>query len=217
MLLNIYILKKGYDSMFLILVPLSILFAFWLSFVIRTTNQSRKKELDSFWEREINANSSRSDGTSLDYIQVPLNKLPFHETTDPELCEIQCKIKELSKKQIINLTGLSNTDIKYKYGVAKFNHMVECDQNFTLLSRNLYKWGTYLYKKENYWEAQTVLEYAVACKVDISGVYTTLANIYIKQGYPSKIQHLKEQVNNLDTLMKESIQKSLNDFHFTNS
>lgn len=198
--------------MFLILVPISILFAFWLSVVIRTTNQSRKQELDSFWERENNANFSRPAHTSLDYIQIPLKKLPFHETTDTELYEIQSKIKELSKKQIINLTGLSNTDLKYKYGVSKFNHMAECDQNFTLLSRNLYKWGTYLYKKENYSEAQTVLEYAVSCKVDISGVYTTLANIYIKQGYPSKVEHLREQVNSLDTLMKESIQKSLKDF-----
>lgn len=199
--------------MFFIFIPLSILFAVWIASVIRSTTQNQKEASDTFWQRELAANSARPTKTALEYIQIPINKLPFHDTQDLELSEIQSKIKELSQKQILNLTGLSNTDIKYKYGVGKFKHLADCDQNFTLLSRNLYKWGDYLYKKENYKEAQAVLEYAVSCKADISGIYTTLAHIYEKQGYPSKIEYLKEQVNELDTLMRDAILKSLSQYH----
>ena len=199
--------------MSLILLPISIIFAFWIAYEIKKTKRNQEESADDFWQRERGANFVRPvDLSTLEYIKVPLDNLPFKESKDETLCEIQDKIKDLAEKKIFNLTGLSNTEIKYQYGASNFDKLAAYDQNFTLLSRNLFKWGTYLYENERLSDAQTVLEYAVSCKADISGIYTTLSSIYLKQGNYSKINELKGHASTLNTLMKDSILKSVNQF-----
>lgn len=199
--------------MSIILLPISIIFAFWIAYEIKKTKRNQEENSNVFWQKEREANFVHPiDLSTLEYIKVPLDQLPFKKSTDETLCEIQDKIKELAEKKIFNLTGLSNTEIKYQYGAANFDKLATYDQNFTLLSRNLFKWGSYLYENGDFSEAQTVLEYAVSCKADISGIYTTLSSIYQKQGNYSKINELKEQAATLNTLMKDSILKSLNQF-----
>lgn len=194
-------------------LPMFIVFTFWLSYEIKKAKRNQAKSSDSFWEKEHNAHFARPvDLSTLSYIHIPLDELPFQVTEDKVLCEIQNKIKELSNEKIFNLTGLSNTDIRYQYGAMNFDKLATYDQNFTILSRTLYKWGTYLYEKDRIAEAQAVLEYAVSCKSDISGIYTTLASIYQSQGNASKIDTLKEEASTLNTLMKPSILKALNQF-----
>lgn len=194
-------------------LPMFIVFTFWLSYEIKKAKRNQAKSSDSFWKKEQDAHYARPvDLSTLSYIHVPLDKLPFKVTEDKTLCEIQNKMKELSEQKIFNLTGLSNTDIRYQYGAKNFDKLATYDQNFTILSRTLYKWGTYLYEKEMLTDAQTVLEYAVTCKSDISGIYTTLASIYQSQGNSSKIDILKEEASTLNTLMKPSILKALNQF-----
>ena len=83
---------------------------------------------------------------------------------------------------------------------------------FIKLSRALYNWGMWLYKHDKTESAIQVFEYAVSCKVDISGIYTTLAAIYSVRKQFDKIENLKAAAADLNTLMKDSLLKSLEAF-----
>lgn len=131
------------------------------------------------------------------------------ETDDTMLLEYQEKIRMLAGKKIINFTGLSNTDLKYKYGTANITILTQYDENFTKLARELYNWGRYLYEHQFTDEAVTVLEYAISCKTDVSGNYKLLANIYKERGDSNKIHALLDHARDIPSLMKNTIIASL--------
>ena len=197
--------------------PFFILLACFISIQMKRSSATEHKKSDDFWTYENNANFVRKkDISNLEYIEVPLEKLPFKETSDSELEELQNNVKQISQMQIVNLTGISNTDLKYKYGAANLDKLSVYDNNFIKLSRALYNWGIYLYRNNEMDNAQIIFEYAVSCKVDISNIYITLASIYADKGQFDKIRDLKEQANALNTLMKTSILKALNSYDIPN-
>lgn len=195
------------------LLPFFLLFAFWVTYQVKKTTSIANRKETEYLEYEHNANFVRKkDISGLDYIKVPLGSLPFQDTDNPDLSELQNKVKEIAQTDILNLTGISNTDLKYTYGAANLDKLSICDNNFIKLSRALYNWGIWLYKNQMTDEAQKVFEYAVSCKVDISGIYTTLASIYQDKNQADKIDYLKEQASSLNTLMKDSILKALDNY-----
>ncbi|SFR71813.1 tetratricopeptide repeat protein [Anaeromicropila populeti] len=186
-----------------------VIFSIKKSKVERLENESSKK----FWEKERSSNMVRkSDISQLPYIQIHLNQLPFQESDDTVLLQYQDTITSLSEKQILNLTGKTNTDLKLEYGPGNLEFLSACDQNFTLLARTLYNWGLYLYHQNQLEHAVTVLEFGIQCKTDVSGNYLILAELYNKLGKPEKISELLSVASSLNTLMKNSIINSLNNY-----
>lgn len=169
-----------------------------------------QKEKDAFWNREYKANATRkADVSELPYITVPIEILPFTETKEEELILIQNNIRGLAGEPILNLTGISNTELKLKYGVANITFLMQCDENFTLLIKNILKWGSYLYDRNKWEEAVVVLEYGIQIKSDIGKNYTLLAEIYKSMGYMDKINALIQTAESLNTLSKENIVTAL--------
>ena len=104
--------------------------------------------MDDFWEKELAAN--RTPRKSLDdlcYIQIPLNTLPLSALPDDSVAE-ECRetLEELSKSPIVNLTGISNTDLKLQYGAPNINLLSSYDQRYTTLARTLQTLGNRLYE-----------------------------------------------------------------------
>lgn len=178
-----------------------LLLAFFRSRASKTEHHS----IDEFWEREQQANSTqKKDISNLNYIQIPLDRLPFQESEDEKISEYQRVIKNLSQNQILNLTGISNTDLKIQYGAANIDILSLADQRFTTLARTLNLWGNALFENGQKAEAATVLEFAVDCKSDVSSTYTTLALIY-KENDSSKIDYLINVAESLNSLSKSGI------------
>lgn len=188
-----------------------IWFAFFLiilsifGFLRSRSSKEQKITADSFWEREEHANSIRKEDISqLEYITIPLDKLPFRDTNDTKLCEYQNTVRNLSEYKILNLTGISNTDLKLQYGTANLEFLSLADQRFTTLARTISLWGNYLYEQGDVLDATTVLEFGIQCKTDVSANYITLAKIY-KEKSPEKISGLITQAKELNSLTKNSI------------
>lgn len=174
------------------------------------TNKKIQEEKNVYWNKEYQANSTRKvDISGLEYIAIPLNLLPFAETSDEELLSIQKTINNLAQQKILNLTGISNTDLKLKYGVANITSLSEFDSNYTLLIHTLYKWGEYLYNHNQISDAVKVLEFGIKCNTDISKNYILLATIYKDTNVANKIDDLLCEAEKLSTLMKDSIINSL--------
>ena len=97
-----------------------------------------------------------------------------------------------------------------KYGASNLGYLSECDNNFTKLAITLNKWGNYLYKNNNIADCKTVLEYAISIDIDITNVYITLANIYLAENTPNKINHLIKKASKLRSSLGKSIVTKLN-------
>lgn len=186
-----------------------IVFAIWLRVKMKRGN-SGKEDLDAFLERENQANFARKQDIShLDYLSVNPDDLPFVDSDDPKEISLQNEVKKSGERKMIDLSAYTNTDLKEKYGPANLEELSDCDQSYLLFTRNLSLWGTYVYEKEDYTRAKVIMEYAKSIGSDISSVYTTLGNIYAREGDFHKVDALIAEVENSDFALKTSILKTL--------
>lgn len=187
-----------------------IVFILWIRYEIHKTRRQDENASKSFWESENEANFARKrDLSALNYIEIPLDKLPFNASSSDELLLAQERIKELSAKKIVNFTGISNTQLKLDYGAPNLDLLAEYDQNYTLLVRTLNQWANLLLKEGLDSQAEQVLEFAVSLRTDVSESYFNLGRIYKNEGHPEKISQLIKQAENLNTLSKKRIADGL--------
>lgn len=167
-----------------LLLP-SILILFWvLHHNLRKSNKTEKQSVQSFLKRESNANSTRKkDISNLDYINVPLDTLPLDITLNDEkmqskILEYKEEILSLSKKPMLNLLGVTNTELKEQYGPANLEQLTICDQNYCRYIRTLHLFAKCIY--EEYPKAAVqILEYCLSIGTDISDTYYILGTYYL--------------------------------------
>jgi len=188
-----------------------ILFCGLIAYENNKHKRSTDKKEKNFWERERAANSVRRKPLDdLEYISIPKESLPMLIMAEhPDVAECHQIILDLSTEKIVNLTGISNTDLKFQYGAPNINLLTEYDQNYTMLARTLQKWAAILYENGYVEETKTILEFAISTRTDISKSYYLLADIYLRDGQPEKIASLIEVAGTLNSAMKDSIVRTL--------
>ena len=178
----------------------------------RYLNKKMDNDNEAFYERERNANATpKKDISNLTYIKVPLEKFPIGQIEDDEIKVIEDKLVALSEKDILNLVGKTNTDLKEEYGVPNFDKMQEVGENFNELTVTLVEYGNELMLRNMLDEAISVLEYGIAIKTDVSKNYTLLGDCYKQKNQPRKIKVLREQAERYDGIMRESIIRHLDE------
>lgn len=187
------------------------LIVFWAT---RGANDKFAQAEAEFWEKERAANSVRRKPLDdLDYLTIPMDKLPVNLHTDNDtIASCIDTIGELSKSPVVNLTGISNTDLKMKYGAPNITLLTLYDQRYTLLASTLQKWANELISLNETDAARAVLEYAVSTRTDVSGTYKALASIYDSNDDKDSISKLIPIAQSLNTPMKDSIIRSLNEY-----
>lgn len=189
-----------------------IIFTLVITHNIRKGKRTKESEDKSFWERERIANSVRRKSLdNLDYIHIPMEELPITLCREqPEIAECLRMIQELSTQKIVNFTGYSNTDLKLEYGAPNITQLMEFDQNYTALAGTLQKWATLLYNEGYTEETRQILEFAVSTRTDVRASYDLLAEIYLADNTPERIDHLIETAQTLNSLNKKIILEHLN-------
>ena len=111
----------GYFPMFFLL---ALVFTAWLAFERLKSSKQDEERVRAFWQRENDANNTRRKNLdTLTYIKVPnwitldalSSALP---TDDAELNRCSDIFKSLSSQRILNLTGMTSTDIWIAYQIA---------------------------------------------------------------------------------------------------
>ncbi|MBP5383512.1 MAG: hypothetical protein J6Y57_00890 [Lachnospiraceae bacterium] len=181
----------------------------WL--YMKRSGRKMKDAEDQFWEREREANSTRRKPlTDLDYITIPYESLPITgEIGNPVIMECEEFLLRLKDAKIVNLNGISNTDLKLRYGVANLNDLSEYDQNYTELIRALADWGEELQKTGKTDDAVKVLEFGISCHTDIRKNYVILADIYAERKDYDEIERLIGEAEQLTSLTKNGILNEL--------
>ncbi len=190
-----------------------IVFVIWFRVKMHQNNSDTDARNDAFWAREEQANFARArDISTLNYLSVSEDDLPFSSpSTQPDErgAALEERVRETSQRKMINLSAYSNTDLKEQYGIVHLEELSNCDQNFLFFIRALANWGTYLYEQENFSSAKQVMEYSKSIGSDISTVYTTLGNIYAREGCLEKVDQLIADVENSNFALKTSILRQL--------
>ncbi len=167
---------------------------------------------EEFWKREAHANNVRKkDLAFLNYIIIPIDSLPLSGSTDEEVKGYQQTIQILASKRILNLSGVSNTDLKLEYGAANLTLLTEYDNNYIILVNTIAKLGARLLEIGQSTDAITILKYGISIGSDVSRNYYLLADEYRKMNRPDDIDQLIETAGRLDSIMKPAIIKKLNE------
>lgn len=186
-------------------ISLLIVFVLWLNYQIAKSNRISRKGIDEFWNKESQANLTRkADISSLTYITIPFEKLPLEDNPDQTINSYRDTILSHSGKKILNLSGLSNTELKLKYGTSNIKLLSEYDINYTVVISMLHKWGERLLELGFVNEAIAVLEVALDCHSDSHKTYELLAKIYIEQG-SNKINPLIDRISSANIRDKENL------------
>ena len=188
-------------------------------FNLRMRRVSRKEEMREagFWEKERQANSVRKKSLeNLDYIHIPVDLLPFGTAGDnAALLKAEEELNALKDEKIVNLTGITNTDLKLEYGAANITQLSQFDQNYTALVCSLQNWGQELYNQGRYEDARDVLEFAVKTRSDITATYRVLVDLYKtklglnEEEIQKKIDGLVPIAKNLNALSRNTSLKLL--------
>jgi len=192
---------------------LILIFFGWFSIKRHQALKKEKENRAAFFQKEEDANATRrQDISDLPYVKIPTQDLPFGIVSTPDIQAQESLLKELAEKPILNLTGISNTDLKLLYGAANLPFLTECDENFTSLCQAVHKWGFLLYEENQPQAAEQVLKFGIDSGSDISGSYLLLAKIYEEQGNTSLISNLILRAEKLNSLSKDTIILKLSEF-----
>jgi len=194
-----------------------IIVAFFFNISMRRVSRKEEARELSFWEKERKSNNVRKKSLeNLDYISIPTNVLPFGTSNNnPELENFEQEVLALKDEKIVNLTGITNTDLKLEYGTANITQLSLYDQNYTSLVRALQNWGKALYDEGRYEDATKVLEFAVKTRSDITATYKLLIDMYKTKLLLSapeieqKLNSLIPIADNLNSLSRLTILKLL--------
>lgn len=193
--------------------PILAIFIIFLLFYAYKRSQLSKQDAEkdaAFWELESKANSTRKkDIEHLDYIQIPLDSFPIGTYSSAAYRELEDALLELSDKKILNLTGISNTELKLQYGASNLELLSSYDDNFTELVRILMDYAKALVDDNHIEDAVAVLEFGVRIKSDVTENYVLLAQLYKERGEAHRIRSLIETAGLLNSLSKDTIQKKL--------
>jgi hypothetical protein len=192
--------------------PYFILLIVIFQFFLRKNGKKTEQRNKEFWEREAKANTVRKkDISNLNYIHIPETLLAV--TSDiPEVEEALARFRACNDTTMLNLTGLSNTDLKMEYGPANLELLSAYDENCTKLLRLTVSAAEALKANGMDSEAVAFLEFGVDCGTDITSNYTMLAEYYAAGGENEKISGLVEKAEKLGTLNKEVIVSKLHTY-----
>ena len=184
-----------------------IIFCAWLGYELHKHRNIERKAMDDFWEKEAEANKTRRKSLdSLAYITIPFDTLPMAILPDDEkAAEYKETLRELSTEPIVNLTGITNTELKLTYGAPNITLLSAYDQRYTLLARTLQAFGELLYQNGHLDEAVSVLSFAVSTRTDISATYKLLITLYKELGREDEIAALLPVAEGLNSGMKNTI------------
>ncbi len=187
-----------------------LIFVAWFTYERKKATRIEQKNSDDFWKREADANSIRRVPLdSLEYITIPdsilLSSLLTHTVDDDILTGCNEELIRLQSLRIFNLTGMTTTDIKMKFGPANLSSLDEYDSNYTELVKTIYEFGLRLYELGFEAASIKVLEFGIDSLTDISGNYKLLADLYVKKNDLEKLSYLKETALKLNSLNQKSI------------
>lgn len=183
-----------------------LVFCLWVRFKLKKSSHDSEKNKSNFFELESEANMTRKKSIdNLDYIIFSEKSIPINEINDDELKKIQQELLNFRNKKIINLSGITNTELKKLYGPANLPDLTEYDKNYLDFVRTLHNYALLLSQNNYTADAIKVLEYSVEIGTDMGISYKLLADLYVSQNMKYKINDLLNKSDNINNLSRKNV------------
>ena len=193
---------------------LTFFIVFLIALALRYAYLSKKLDdtYDRFWEKEEQAKHvPKKDLAELSYIQIPLEDFPIGKYPLDEVISIEDALLELSKRRIINITGMTNTEVKLAYGTDNLEVLSEMEEDYNRLTVLLVDYAKCLMEQGDFESAARVLGFGVEIGTDVSADYELLGDCYKELERPEDIEELKQKVLDRHLLLESKILFYLDD------
>ncbi|MBP5160277.1 MAG: hypothetical protein ILP10_08285 [Lachnospiraceae bacterium] len=196
-----------------IFLILFLMFCAWFFYERKKADRKTEQRTKAFWEKESEANMTlRKDTSDVPYLKVRFDELPFDpETGSESMRQVQDDLLALRGHSIADLSGMTNTELKLRYGTPNFNMLSEADENYNTLVTGLTRWGELLMNSGRHDDAITVLKAAISYGQRAGTVYQMLAEIYVSRGDSESSKALIADAENIKSLTKEATLATLRD------
>ncbi len=196
-----------------IFLILFLMFCAWFFYERKKSDRMSEQKTKAFWDRESEANMTlRKDTSDVPYLKVRFDELPFDPETDNEsVRQVQDELLALRGHSIADLSDMTNTELKLKYGMPNFNMLSEADENYNTLVTCLTRWGELLMSSGKEDDAIVVLKAAISYGQRAGTVYQMLAEIYAGRGDTGAIKALISDAESIKSITKEATLSSLRD------
>ena len=138
-----------------------VIFLIILNMNLRKHTRQEDDLRKAFWQREQLANTTRrQDISNLDYFTLPAELIPgtLGSKTEQQLTEIASE-----GRKMLNLTDMTNTDIKLKYGAANLEELSVYEEAYVDMITKLLAYEKELEEAGETAAAKKLLDFAVAC------------------------------------------------------
>lgn len=212
---GLIILSLFFSSIFDLSSFLTSFFIFGVLFFFYKLSISGKKyksEFNSYFEKEKKAQSNvKKEFPELKYIKPDYNAFPFEEKEEEISKEYRKQeiVKEMIDLPMINLSNISNRNLKLRFGSNYLNKLTEYEQNYYSFLHQLHDWVKLLIKEDKRDKAIKVLEEAIILKSDISYTYIALAKLYLETEQLESYKGLCEYIRSNDSLNSDYIFKKI--------
>lgn len=200
-----------------VILGCTIILILLIHYESRKNSKSKNQTVQEFFQRELEANTARKkDISGLSYQVIDLSRLPDVSGVpdeDGEIAAILEALTPLDGAQMLNLSEISNTDLKLTYGAANFPFLSECDARFTTFSRKLYELGWHLSEAGETQKAIDALEYAVEAGSDVGSTYRLLGTLYAGNGDGTALAALCQKAQKLPETIRDSICEFLSELN----
>ncbi|MCR5431482.1 MAG: hypothetical protein K6E95_02880 [Lachnospiraceae bacterium] len=141
---------------------LFLIFLLWFTYERLKADRHSSYTNEDFWERERRASftpTARID--DLPYAEMDESVIPVSLPDDSdELTAVLEELHSLKGKKLIDLSEMTNTDLKLKYGTSNFTALSQADSDFALLISDCEKASDLLSDVGRTDEAYSLLDYA---------------------------------------------------------
>ena len=189
-----------------------MVFGIWLTIQLKKSRKLNEKAESDFWQEEALADSVRKKQLEdSDFVTFPFDKLPTADSFSPDpIPEALEMLIALSDKKMVNLNGISNTEVKKRFGVANLSILTEYDTNYETFVKHSYLLCQHLYDIGRTEEALMLSEETILTGTDSLSHYKLILLIYREQGNMSGISWLKERADGIHSITRSAILRALN-------
>lgn len=186
---------------------LVMIFVIWLTYELKKHTKQDKKVSQDFWERERQSGFiPRKNTSDIQYITVTESFLPEERGEDDGELNVLCnRILSFQDKKIADLSSMTNTELKERYGTANFTSLSEVDSNYTSLVPLLGRLCELLYDEGRLAEAENAALFCVSSGVMTYPVLFTLGNIYYMINDRDKLDALISSAENTPSCQERTV------------
>ena len=146
------------------LLGLFLIFLLWFTYERIKADRKSSYTNEDFWERERRASfTPTAKIDDLPYITLDESVIPASTPDDSEeLTNVLNELRSLGGEKLIDLSEMTNTDLKLKYGTANYTALAKSDADFALLISDCEKAADLLSDAGRIKEAYCLLDYSAS-------------------------------------------------------